>query len=194
MLTGRTKLVRPAYEGGGAMFLWIGCKLPAEFEKEIRTFCLEKNEQIGLDTVAFSLPQHISLKISFDTDRAEGILEDLRQFAATQAPFFVQLLAAEQAGNILWLPVKENEHLRQLHNALDARLESRFGIPQHRFDKCFLFHSTLFMDGNLEKLTKMQSALSGYPLPDTLRIDTFLLGISETGKPGTYRVVREIKV
>lgn len=176
------------------MFLWIGCKLPAEFEKEIRTFCLEKNEQIGLDTVAFSLPQHISLKISFDTDWADEILEDLSQFAAAQAPFSVHVKGAEQAGNILWMPIEENDRLRRLHEALDIRLESRFGIPQHEFDKCFLFHSTLFMDGDTEKLTKMQAALADYPISRELRVDTFLLGQSETGTPGTCRIVREIKV
>lgn len=176
------------------MFLWIGCKLPAEFEKEIRAFCLEKNGQIGLDTVAFSLPQHISLKISFDTDRPEEILEDLSHFAAGQSPFSVRLLGAEQAGNILWLPVEENTRLRQLHDALDARLESRFGIPQHQFDKCFLFHSTLFMDRDAEKLAKMQAALADYPITRELKVDAFLLGMSETGKPGTCRIVREIKV
>jgi hypothetical protein len=27
-----------------------------------------------------------------------------------------------------------------------------------------------------------------------LQVDTFLLGLSETGRPGSYRVVRQIKV
>lgn len=176
------------------MYIWIGCKLPEEFEKEIRAHCLALNEQIGLDPVAFLLPQHVSLKISFETDLAEEILEDLTQFAAEQRPFAVRIKGIEQAGNILWMPVAENDRLRQLHDALDARLEHSFGIPQHEFDKCFLFHSTLFMDGDKEKLAKMQAALADYPVARELVVDTFLLGQSETGKPGTCRVVREIKV
>lgn len=176
------------------MYIWIGCKLPDEFEKEIRAHCLALNEQIGLDPVAFLLPQHISLKISFETDRAEEVLEDLAQFAADQNPFTVRLKGIEQAGNILWMPVATNDHLQQLHDTLDARLQSRFGIPQHEFDKCFLFHSTLFMDGDKEKLAQMQVALAGYPVARELVVDTFLLGQSATGKPGTCHIVRKIKV
>lgn len=176
------------------MYLWIGCKLPEEFEKEIRAHCLALNEQIGLDTVAFALPQHVSLKISFDTDRADEILEDLVQFASEQTPFAVQIVGVEQFGNILWMPIAENRCLQQLHDLLDARLESRFGIPQHEFDKCFKFHSTLFMDADLEKVSQMHTALTDYPFARALTVDTFLLGESETGKPGTCRIVRQIKV
>ena len=176
------------------MYIWIGCKLPEEFEREIRNHCLALNQQICLDTAAFQLPQHVSLKISFETDRTEEVLEDLAQFAAKQSPFTVRIKGIERAGNILWMPVADNDRLRQLHDALDARLEHRFGIPQHEFDKCFLFHSTLFMDSGDEKLGKMQAALSDYAIARELVVDTFLLGQSATGKAGTYRVVREIKV
>ena len=48
------------------MYIWIGCKLPEDFDAELRQCCLEANADIGADTVAFSLPQHISLKISVD--------------------------------------------------------------------------------------------------------------------------------
>ena len=174
------------------MYIWIGCKLPEEFEKEIRAHCLALNAQIGLDTVAFLLPQHISLKISFQTDRETEILEELTRFACEQMPFKVQIRAVEQAGNILWLSVVENAHLRQLHDALDARLEHRFGVPQHAFDKCFLFHSTLFMDQDTKKLAQMYAMLEDYPVARELQVNTFLLGASETGRPGTYRIVREI--
>ena len=176
------------------MYIWVGCKLPESFEQEIRSHCLERNRAIGLDTVAFSLPQHVSLKISFQSERYDEILEDLTAFLTEQTPFFLYIQGAQQAGSILWMPMKENDRLRRLHNELDARLESRFGIPQHEFDKCFLFHSTLFMDVDAGKIAKMQDALTKYPIERELYIDTFLLGLSETGKPGECRIVREIKV
>lgn len=176
------------------MYLWVGCKLPEDFEQEVRSHCLLLNQQIGLDAVAFELPQHISLKISFQTDKPEDVLADLENFLALQKPFDVQIMAAEQERNILWLPVAENETLNHLHAELDARLESRFGIPQHEFDKCFKFHSTLFMDADIEKISQMCAMLKHYPFARKLTVDTFLLGISETGKPGTCRIVRHIKV
>ena len=176
------------------MYLWVGCKLPEAFERNIRQRCLALNAQVGLDTVAFELPQHISLKISFQTDRVADVLDDLAAFCAAQKAFSVRLLPAEQSGNILWMPVAENAQLQQLHAQLDTRLEEYFGTPQHEFDKCFLFHSTLFMDTDAPKIAQMEQLLADYPLPGELRVDTFLLGVSETGKPGTCRIVREIKV
>ena len=176
------------------MYLWIGCKLPEAFEQEIRTRCLALNEGLGLDTVAFLLPQHISLKISFQTDDPDAVLADLTAFLQDQEPFPVRIRNAEQAGNILWMPAVENATLRALHEQLDTRLQDRFGIPQHEFDKWFLFHSTLFIDPDEEKLARMHRLLSDYPIARELMIDTFLLGQSETGKNGTYRVVREIRL
>ena len=174
------------------MYIWIGCKLPEEFEREIRSFCLEKNQELGLDPVAFSLPQHISLKISFETERAEEILADLPRFFAAQPPFAVQICEVEQNGNILWMTVGENETLRQLHEKLDDHLGNRFGIAQHLFDTCFQFHSTLFIDPDRENLAEMKALLLDFALPRELTVDTILLGASDTGKPGTYAVVRTI--
>jgi 2'-5' RNA ligase len=176
------------------MYVWIGCKLPESFETEIRSLCLKQNEALGLDTVAFSLPQHISLKISFETAAHEAVLEALTAFLSTQQPFSVRIEDPAQNGNILWLPTEENSVLRQLHDRLDTLLQDRFDIPQHAFDKAFLFHSTLFIDENVEKISKMSEYLQVRSIARVLTVDTFLLGISETGKAGTYRVVRQIQV
>ena len=176
------------------MVIWIGCKLPEDFQQEIRRHCLALNEGIGLDTVAFDLPQHISLKISFPTDRPQAVLEELRAYLSVQQPFPVHILNAERMGSILWLPAAENETLDRLHRELDQLLECKFSVPQHPFDKGFLFHSTLFMDPDTEKIDQMGRVLAQYSLERELQADTFLLGISETGKPGSYRVVHQIQV
>ena len=174
------------------MHIWIGCRLPEEFEREIRTLCLEKNRDLGLDEMAFSLPQHISLKISFETAHAEEILEDLPRLFAAVAPFRVEMQDIEQNGSILWMTVVEHETLRQLHEMLDEHLNTHFGIAQHLFDTCFQFHSTLFIDPDGEKLEKMKDRLADVALPRELTVNTILLGASDTGKPGTYTVVRTI--
>ena len=176
------------------MYVWIGCKLPESFETEIRSLCLEGNKKLELDTVAFSLPQHISLKISFETAAHEAVLEALTAFLSTQQPFSVRIEDPAQNGNILWLPAEENSVLRQLHDRLDTLLQDRFDIPQHPFDKAFLFHSTLFIDNRKEKIVKMLALLKDHPVARILMVDTFLLGVSETGKAGSYRVIRQIQV
>ena len=73
------------------MYIWIGCKLPEDFEQEIRTNCLRLNEKIGLSTVAFTLPQHISLKISFEAETHEAVLGDLTDYLSRQTPFSVSV-------------------------------------------------------------------------------------------------------
>ena len=176
------------------MYIWTGCKLPEDFEASIRKRCLELNRDVGLDTVAFDLPQHVSLKISFPSEQYEEIIEYLECFLSKQSPFSLRIQKPEQAGGILWMPVEENRHLRQLHDQLDLKLEQQFGIPQHAFDKCFLFHSTLFVDPDTDRIAKMLQLLKDYPTERELQVDTFLLGLSETGKAGEYRVVKEIKV
>lgn len=176
------------------MYIWVGCKLPEDFERKIRALCLEQNKTLGLNTAAFSLPQHVSLKISFQSERYKEILDYLETFLSDQSPFSVRIKAAAQEGNILWLPVAENETLRRLHDQLDAELERHFSIPQHPFDKCFLFHSTLFMDDDTSKLSQMCRQLKKLPIEQDLQVDTFLLGLSENNMPGEYRIVRQIQI
>ena len=176
------------------MFLWIGCKLPAAYEDEIRGLCLQKNESLGLSTVAFSLPQHISLKISFDCPDVIPIMACLEHYFARHSPFEVSIKAMEQMGNILWLTVEDNPLLQQLHEDLDRILETKFQIPQHPFDRSFQFHSTLFLEDDPEKRRQMASALASHPFDRRLQVDTILLGTSPTGKAGAYTVVRQIKL
>ncbi len=174
------------------MYIWIGCALPEAFEEEVRERCLAHNRELKLDTVAFLLPQHISLKISFETDRPEAVLDAVETLLTQETEFYVNLKEPELEGNILWLPVEENPRLRALHNRLDTLLHERFGVDQHEFDKAFLFHSTLFLDEDKRKLAVMQERLAGWGMR-RCRVDAFWLGVSESGRTGTYRVVRRVE-
>ncbi len=174
------------------MYIWIGCKLPEAFGSKIRSACLPLAD--GLDISGFSLPQHISLKISFQAGSDYlHILDYLEALLQKEDKFYVNPKAIQRQGNILWIPFRENPQLRHLHNVLDKELKAKFGIGQHLFDKAFLFHSTLML-GPEEKLEKVAQKLWDFPLPQQLEVDAFLLGISETGRGGEYRVVREIKL
>lgn len=176
------------------MFIWIGCELPKCFELDIRDACLEAAEGLELDFSCFTLPQHISLKISFQAGQTyEPVLEYVESLLRKEKKFYVNPKEPEQTGSILWLAFRESATLRRLHNLLDRDLKRRFGIPQHLFDKAFAFHSTLSM-GPDEELSVLNSRLAGLEWPESLEIRAFLLGISETGKGGTYQVVRRIEL
>ena len=174
------------------MYIWIGCKLPEEFERRVRKLVTEHGEDLALDFSCFSLPQHISLKISFEAgDHWEKILDSVERILRLEEDIRAVPAGIEQQGNILWVAFRENGQLRRLHNLLDRELRKDFGIPQHLFDKAFRFHSTLCF-GRQEDLLVLQQRLQGLSLPEELESEAFLLGISETGKSGTYRVVRQI--
>ena len=176
------------------MYIWIGCRLPEEFENALRARCVPLGQELGLDLAGFSLPQHISLKISFEAGERYGeILDYLERMLKKEKGFYVNLSGIERMGNILWLAFRENGTLRRLHNMLDVELNNCFGILQHLFDKAFAFHSTLFL-GEGEQLDIARLALADLQLPEVLPIDTFLLGVSETGTSGSYQVVRKIQV
>ena len=175
------------------MFVWIGCQLPEGFSEQLRSCCRE-NAPCGLDFSGFTLPQHISLKISFDAGERSGqILDAVEALLRGESAFSVIPRRICREGRILWVEFVENAALRQLHDLLDRELEGRFGVQQHMFDRNFRFHSTLCM-GAEEALELLNARLADFPLPGELPVSTFLLGLSESGKSGTYRVVRTVKV
>ena len=178
------------------MYIWIGCRLPEAFEHELRYGLREMNVQLGLSEVAFTLPQHISLKISFCVaeGQVQSVIDAIAGMLQKEKPFAVRLGGVEVMGNVLWLNIRNNARLKALHAQLDAMLQKEFGVEPHLFDRDFRFHSTLFLDDNVEKLKAAHDILSQYPNDETLGIAQFLIGTSETGERGTYRVVREISV
>lgn len=174
------------------MFVWIGGKLPEEFEDYIRSICVPLSQKLGLDISGFSLPQHISLKISFPFagDETE-VLSYLEERLAKERVFYVNPGTPQRQGNILWMPFRRNAPLRHLHSLLDRELLANFGVEQHAFDREFAYHSTLFV-GQEPALAQAEELLRQLPLPGQLEIDTILLGMSDTGKSGSFRVVRQI--
>ena len=173
------------------MFVWIACRLPEDYEAFLRSHCHRLNTPPALDTVAFLLPQHISLKISFDAGaQTDAVVSFLDSLLRRESPFRISLQGPQLHPGLLWLPAAESSELSRLHALLDRELEAHFGIPQHPFDKCFRFHSTLFLSSDQDRLGAMHAQLSALPLQRSLPIDSFLIGVSETGQPGSYRVLR----
>ena len=81
--------------------------------------------------------------------------------------------------------------LRGLHEKM-VDLARRYGAAPHIFDGDFRYHSTLFLGDDEEKLSRMEEKIKDIPLPQIIRAEAFLIGGSETGKPGEYRLFRRI--
>ena len=173
------------------MYLWTAIDA-SDALGEIRRRAEAENRDLALNEAAFTLPMHVSLKISFALaeEQAEAAVAEIAAFLGEQPPFPVQVEGLEQQGSLLWIRMQPSDRLRALHDGLDARLEARFGVPQHAFDKSFLFHATQFLEEDVQRVARMLERLRNAPLPAAFSAERYLIGCSESGQPGTYRVIR----
>lgn len=175
------------------MYLWIACDAERELAA-IRSFCREQNRRVGLSEVAFSLPQHVSLKISFSVPdtQVEAIIARLEQIVQEASPLLLQPKTIERQGEVLWLAFEPTAALVELHRVLDEVMEREFGVLPHPYDLDFRFHSTLFLDADTDRLIQMERLLSDLPLPSAFTVNRFLIGSSPSGRAGEYTVCKRI--
>lgn len=171
------------------MYLWIALDLGDALDR-LRERALFLNRHLGLSEAAFTLPAHISLKISFSLpdEAAERAKNRILRLLQNRPAFSVKPTGLEASGKILWVKFKESEPLSELHQLLDEVLLAEFSVERHPFDLAFAYHSTLFLDGDADTLSTLSAALQSEALPREILPCGFLIGSSESGKAGTYRV------
>ena len=174
------------------MYLWMAVDISGALDA-VRRAAIRENAAIGLSEVAFSLPAHVSLKISFDlpAETWQAAEADIADILRETPPFSIEVKGLGRAPGCLWIAMKENETLRGLHEKM-VDIALRYGAAPHIFDGDFRYHSTLFLGDDEEKLSRMEEKLRNIPLPQIIQGNAFLIGGSETGKPGDYRVFRRI--
>lgn len=171
--------------------VWVAADT-GESLSAIRAQAIQENEALGLSEFSLSLPQHISLKISFPVPEScfEAVVKRVTALLSGKGSFSVPVKGLERRGNILWIAMEQEKALCELHCMLDEAMEKEFGVTPHPFDKCYQFHSTLFMDENEKKLQEMEKRLASLPLPGAILIENFFIGCSREDEPGIYRVIR----
>ena len=175
------------------MFVWVGINVEEQL-KEMRSAVDGVFERIDISNVTCQLPLHISLKISFEIENSlfDSVLEDITRVYEACEPFEVAVKGIEKHENIEWIRMHSNEKIEALATELNAMLLEKYGIPLHEYDLDFIFHTTLFMDDDAEKINAAHRLLGDVYLPERLVANTFVIGNSETGKNGTYRVYKTI--
>lgn len=172
------------------MFVWTAIYIESQLEdlrREVLRLAEEKNVRCPLNF----LPLHVSLKISFDIpeERVEECVSSLCALFRKTRPFTIEAEDVEFKPGIIWIKMKENDALSDIHARLDAMIEEKFGIAPHEFDRAFIYHCTLLFDVD-ENLRRIYPAIRELKIPAKLNARSFLIGISEDGMPGTFRVYK----
>lgn len=180
------------------MYIWIGLVLEKDDENYIRNICKEENKYFNINEQAFTLPQHISLKTSFNVDEYITVIqylkEELKDINA------IELKACNLTiidGKVIWLDIEENAFLRELHNKINFLLKEKFNIGLSGFDgNNFKFHSTIFQETEYnENINKIGLILKNkIKVPFLVHIKELSFGISELGRVGTYKVIDKIEL
>ena len=176
------------------MYIWVGINVEEQL-KEIRRAVDGVFEKIDISNITCQLPLHISLKISFNIENElfKSVLKDIESIYQTQKPFEIDIKGIEKHENIMWIRMYSNAEVEELATKLNLMLKEKYNIPLHEYDLDFIFHTTLFMDDDTEKINAAHSLLGDVHLPKSIVANTFVIGTSETGDNGTYKIYKTIK-
>ena len=177
------------------MYLWFGINVD-NYYKSIKERSILINDELNMEVANFELPYHISLKISFEVENGmeELIIKEVESFYKTLKPFKLKVRVIENAGTILWIRYFDNDYLRNISDELNRILNEKFNIPYHEFDLNFIFHTTIFMNDDKDKIKLAHDKFRNEKLPDELYINKFIIGGSDNGIPYTYKVFKEVEV
>ncbi len=177
------------------MYIWVAIDVNEQVIK-LREVAENYINERGLSSTTFTLPFHISLKISFQIpdDKFEDAVSDIRDFYKSLKPFQITVKGIEQSGTIVWITMQDSVELADIHKNLDEMLFEKYGVIQHDFDKDFKFHTSVLMINNEEQIAKAFETIKDTNIPETLRAERFVIGSSAEGLAGTYSVIEEIEL
>jgi len=172
------------------VYIWTALYLENEL-KDLKKSILEISDKLNIRCPVKILPMHVSLKMSFDIkdSKADECIMEICDYFSKQAPFSIEPDHYEIFPGILWLKIKDNEKLMEIHSNLDKIIKKHFMVPPSELDKKFKFHTTLFTDTD-EKLAAGLKELEKIKLPEKLLARNYIVGTSENGRPDTFSVFR----
>lgn len=174
------------------MYIWLAINVDEQLS-HLRSDVKRVTDDLCVSNHALTLPLHISLRISFYVEDAifEQVVDRIGAYYATLSPFAVETDKIELNVNIVWLKMIENRWLEKIHRDLVEIMLDEFAVPPHPFDSAFLFHTTLFMDGESGHAEAAYNCLQQTACPSILTVNRLVIGCSETGRAGDYRVYKE---
>ena len=176
------------------MYIWIGIDCEKGLES-IRDDVKRVDDIIQFDHSMFSLPYHISLKITFEADKIKYklIKKDVIKYFKTKSSFDIDVKGIEKHDNIVWLRMINNDIIDNIHQDINNLLKDKYDISLHEYDLDFIFHTTLYMNDDIDKISKAYDLIKDIKVPSKLHLDTFLIGKSTGGNLGSFRIAKRIK-
>ena len=177
------------------MFLWIGINVDSQLQA-IKKEGMRIDKKLEFTDPNFTLPMHVSLKISFDIDEKmfKKITKDIINYYNSIEPFEIEVKGIEYNETIVWIRMVDNEKIHKIHDEFNELLLKKYNIPLHEYDSDYKFHATLFMSENKELIKKAYDEIKdkGNLIPSKILLNRFLIGYSDEGDPGTYHIYKEI--
>jgi len=172
------------------MYIWTALYLEDEL-KELKKSVLEIAEKHEIRCPVKILPMHVSLKMSFDIkdSKTDECIMEICDYFSKQTSFSIEPDHYEIFPGILWLKIKDNDKLMEIHSNLDMIIKKHFRVPPSALDKKFIFHTTLFTDTD-DKLAVGLKELQKLPLPEKIHARYYLVGTSENGRPDSFSVLK----
>ena len=175
------------------MYIWCAIDLDNQLG-EIRKHAEEASDALGVGNPALTLPLHISLKISCEIDdsRFDEAAGEISAHFSGINPFEIMPIGIEICGGVVWIRHRECRELTELHRWLVRLFEEKYSSKPHPFDLEFAYHSSLFV-GDEEDARRAYEILKDASLPDRFTAREFVIGCSESGRAGEYRVIKTIE-
>ena len=122
----------------------------------------------------------------------ENVIKDVLEVYNQTEPFEIKTKAISCENNIAWIRMEENPILMDLSKNINSLMLTKYNIPLHEYDTDYKFHTTLFMDDDCEKVKQAYMKIQHMKIPKHLMAERFLIGVSASGRLGTYSVYKAI--
>lgn len=177
------------------MYIWIGIDVDNQLEK-IKTKAIKIEKDLNFLNSNFTLPLHISFKITFlvDENIHNDVINTILDYYYSLKEFDVETSGIENFNSIIWIKMKQNNILDKIHDDLNDLLLKKYNIGLHPYDLDYLFHTTLFMEGDEEKINKAYQLIKDEVLPNKLTVNKLVIGTSQTGKLGSYSIYKTVNL
>lgn len=175
------------------MYIWAGIDVDTQLSG-IKEKAKLIDQQIGFKNSCFTLPLHISLKTSFPLDKpmCNYVIEEINRYFASLKPFEIHIDKLEMYDHIMWIRMRRNAELDKVHDELNKLLLSKYNILLHEYDLDYKYHTTLFMSDKKEEIHQAYQLMQNIELPQSICANQFIIGTSETGELGSYKIYKKI--